>query len=379
MRGILKVLLINIITIAALLVIVEIFLDVRYFSAQPDVIHKIEYIRRLNDPLIDRKVYPEDSYTKNITGLRKDHYRMVTNRDGLILGPSQYGKGNGLEHCDILFMGGSTTECLFVTDSMRFAYRTAQLISDQMNRKIVSLNAGRSGNNTFHAVSNLLHTGLLYKPKVLVYMENINDLALLAKTGSYFDAPETRTLKTNDSASRTGYSIHFFGQYMPNLTRSLRTLATNIERQSGKSKEEPDEFLGFRSRKVSEDVILQEFERALKTMHAMCEANGIRLVLMTQFNRLDAQNAKFLSDINTHSGLSELTQWIPTYVKMNQLIREYCKRNGLDCIDLDKAIPHTDQFIYDQVHVNDAGSAMASEQIANYFLASPVLKKILAD
>jgi hypothetical protein len=98
---------------------------------------------------------------------------------------------------------------------------------------------------------------------------------------------------------------------------------------------------------------------------------------MTQFNRLDSQNSKFLSDINKHSGINELIEWIPTYIKMNQLIRDYCQRNGLDCIDLDKAIPRTDQFIYDQVHVNDAGSALASEEITRYFLSSPSLMGLL--
>ena len=377
MRGFLKVLLVNIIVISSLLVIAEIFLDFRYFSASPGVNHKIEYIRRLNDPFVDRNVYPEDSYTLNITGLPKDNYRLVTNRDGLILGPSQYGESDDLKTCDILFMGGSTTECLFVSDSMRFPYRTARLLSDRLQAKIVTLNAGRSGNNTFHAVSNLLHTGLVYKPRVLVYMENINDLALLSKTGSYFDAPKTRTLKTNWDTERPAYGEHFFQEYTPNLRRRWHAMLRNLKLKSGKAEEVPDEFQGFRSRRMSEDVILTEFEKALRNMHGLCEANGIKLVLMTQFNRLDSQNAEFLSDINKHSGLSELLKWIPTYIKMNQRIRDYCQRNGLDCIDLDKAIPHTDEFIYDQVHVNDKGSAMASEEVARYFLSSPSLMGIL--
>jgi hypothetical protein len=377
MRGLLKVIAVNVIMIVALLIIVELVLDFRYFSAQTKEVHKVEYIRRLNDALVDRNVYPEDSYTLNVIKLRKDNYRLVTNRDGLILGPTQYENSDDIKTCDILFMGGSTTECLFVSDSMRFPFRTAQLLSDQLKTKIVSLNAGRSGNNTFHAISNLLHTGLLYKPKVVVYMENINDLALLSKTGSYFNAPPTRTLKKNYSTNRPTYAEHLFQEYLPSLDRRFQSMMLTLKKNSGKQEDTPDEFRGYRSGKVAEEVIMQEFERSLKTMHAMCTANGIRLVMMTQFNRLDSQNSKFLSDINKHSGINELIEWIPTYIKMNQLIRDYCQRNGLDCIDLDKAIPRTDQFIYDQVHVNDAGSALASEEITRYFLSSPSLMGLL--
>ena len=120
MKGIFKLVFFNMLALLCLIMILEFIFDIRYFLAQPEEKHHIEYVRRMKDPFVNRTVTPEDRYLKHTTGLRQDHFRFVTNRDGLILGPRDYSRQDSLQPCDILFMGGSTTECLFLHDSLRF-------------------------------------------------------------------------------------------------------------------------------------------------------------------------------------------------------------------------------------------------------------------
>jgi hypothetical protein len=375
MRAFLKVLLFNLLAFTCLVIVIEVIFDIRYFSAQPLQTDWIEYTRRMQDPFLDRDLSPDDEYLKYSNGLKRENFRFVTNQDGLILGPAQYDKRLDLRKCDILFMGGSTTECMFVRDSLRFAYKTSRILSDTFGREIIGLNAARSGNHTFHTISNLIHTCLEYKPKVLLYMENINDLALLSKTGSYFDAPPSRAMKMMFTEEKKSYGQHFINSYLPNIYRHSRVMISRIKKEKDTS---IDEFSGYRSMENREDVILTEYEKALQTLHGICEAQGIRLVLMTQFNRIDDANRAFLEDINQHSGISELTKWIPTYIRMNQLIRDFSLKEGITCIDLDKEVPHTGQYIYDQVHVNDAGSVLVSEIIAREMVTNPSLSALIS-
>ena len=378
MRGNLKLVIFNLLALGCLTILLEMLFDVHFFFSLPIEKQHVEYVRRMQEPFLDRVVSPEDRYLKHTTGLRRDRFRIVTNRDGLILGPREYDRQRSLNRCDILFMGGSTTECLFVHDSLRFAYRTAHLLSKRLNREIIGLNGALSGNHTFHTISNMVHTGLSYHPRVLVYMENINDLALLSKTGSYFDAPPSRALSILNSEQRPGYVRHWISAYLPNIYRHYLVMSARFESRKGGSTAMVDEFEGYRSRGNREDIILLEFEKALKTLHGICQANGVKLVLMTQFNRLDSANRPFLKEINEHSGLSELSKWIPTYIRMNQLIRDFSREHGIHCIDLDIEVPHTDRHIYDQVHVNDKGSAFVSEIIARELLADTTLTSLLS-
>jgi hypothetical protein len=89
---------------------------------------------------------------------------------------------------------------------------------------------------------------------------------------------------------------------------------------------------------------------------------------MTQANRLNRDNTDSIDIFLDHEGRKELKSQVPTYHRMNQVIREYAKTNSLICIDLDNGIPHNSMYIYDQVHMNSAGSSLASRLIVEGLL-----------
>ena len=51
----------------------------------------------------------------------------------------------------IVFLGGSTTESMFVKPENRFPYRVGRILEKNLGVKINSLNAGKSGNNSMHS------------------------------------------------------------------------------------------------------------------------------------------------------------------------------------------------------------------------------------
>lgn len=367
----------SLLALLLILFIVEWMLAAYSFEEGGKAPYSITYNRRLHPPLWDETMTPGRDYLDKSEGLKAEPYRLATNKDGLILGPRQYDRRSSLDSCDIMFFGGSTTECVFVRDSLRFPYRVGSLLSDSLKREVVVLNVSMSSNHTFHSVSNLIHTCLPYRPRVAVLMHNINDLALLSKSGSYFDAPPGRglTMRRGEPASLFSFIIL---RYFSNLNRIFNRSAIELRKASVKLNGAEDEFHAWRMRTADTATVLKEYEKALRTFHGICEANGIRLVLMTQFNRLDETNRDLVVRYFGERDAPNFLRWMPVYDRINRLLREYSEENGLVCIDLDRLIPKSSMYIYDPVHLNNEGSRLAADIIAGRFLRSDTLMRALA-
>ncbi len=79
----------------------------------------------------------------------------------------------------LLFLGGSTTECLYVTEPDRFPHRAARLLETRTGTRINSFNAGASGATSLDSQVIFLAKGLPVAPDHAVFMHNVNDLTFL--------------------------------------------------------------------------------------------------------------------------------------------------------------------------------------------------------
>ncbi|MSO66072.1 MAG: hypothetical protein EXQ85_09840 [Alphaproteobacteria bacterium] len=108
-------------------------------------------------------------------------YPLETDRYGFI-NPSA---GHRAPQATIVFLGGSTTEAMFVDPERRFPFLTGRLLEQSTGLRVNSLNGGRSGNNVVHAVQLLTGKVVPLKPTGVVLMENVNDLGTLSTFGTY--------------------------------------------------------------------------------------------------------------------------------------------------------------------------------------------------
>ena len=56
--------------------------------------------------------------------------------------------------------------------------------------------------------------------------------------------------------------------------------------------------------------------------------------------------------------------FIQRHIIFNNIIRKIAQEKEIVLIDLDLLIPKTNEFIYDTVHLNNAGSILAAESIS---------------
>ena len=301
----------------------------------------------------DSKLTPSDNYIRNTENLEQKTYRLRTDDDGFIIGENNLKTEKG--SVDILFFGGSTTECKYVEESKRFPYLVQESLSELLKKRITTLNAGVSGNNSIHSTLNLIAKGIHKKPKTIILMHNINDLVGLKKTGSYYNQPYRRmpVQKTIVNTSLKGRIRDLKNALIPNIYNAFDNMIfrPNV-----------DEWNGFRNKDTIPFVkIKNEFEKSISSFISIAKSHNIDVILMTQFNRINMSDEKIIAnDMEIDSS------FVSMYHKLNEKIREIASKEKVGLIDLAEDVPSNNMFIYDAVHLNTNGSEYVANIITNY-------------
>lgn len=339
-------------------------------------------LREFN-PLYRNILIPDASAMRMSDGLTQKPYVLRVDRQGFIM-PSKIH-----EHPDLTlaFLGGSTTECTYVDENLRFPYLAGRLIEAQTHLKVNAYNAGRSGNNTLHCLNILLNKVVNLKPDIVVLMENINDLAILMYEKTYWN--------TNPSRSPIQEKLPNFktvGQDLRQMFYTVRDLTfPNLARAAkglfhSDRKGRADEFKNVRGQKISidQDLIVREYTLNLQTFINICRARGITPVLMTQASRMtdnpDPLIKKMMHNLEVSQGIT-YAEFKGAFDRLNQTMREVGAKNGVLVIDLAREIPPVKENIADVAHYNDQGSRLVAAQIAAQLIPviTPSAKKPLAN
>ncbi len=307
-------------------------------------------------PLADEWVTPSDSYMTGVEQLTQKPYRVRTDANSFIIGPSDLQAPKITQPVDIVFLGGSSTECGYVDEELRFPYRVGELLATSAGLSARTLNGGVSGNHSLHSLIQYLAKVGPLQPRYVVLMHNINDLTLLSKTGSYWQAPPSRELVSSRPIPTPAPLINLAALLQP-----LKDLVSSPPPSTAR-----DEWADFRikSQEVNQNEVERLFRASLTSFVGTVRAFGSQPVLMTQFNRIKAGDEFVRWTYERESQPFSYEAFITLYTRLNQVIREIAAENNVFLIDLDQTIPATSNYIYDAVHVNGEGSLMVAKVIA---------------
>lgn len=310
-------------------------------------------VLREHDPNQNINTMPNNAYMVTADGLVQREYKVSTDQNGFI----KNGNTPSLSASNtlIVFMGGSTTEAIFVDERNRFPSVVEQNLRDTFSPSVAVINAGVSGNNSFHSLLNLQAKVINLKPDFVVLMHNMNDFALLSKTGSYWVGPESRLVVIDPKRRKEFSSVDIFRQIknllFPNIYDYVKPrLFPQIVFG--------DEFSAYRGVDLTlyKHEINTMFESSLKSFIAVSREWGIKPILMTQFNRVNLEDAMFRDFVTRSNFPHEGKDYVEIYENLNQIIRNVAKDMAVHLIDLDKKVPKSREYIYDIVHLNDNGS-----------------------
>ena len=134
-----------------------------------------------------------------------------------------------------------------------------------------------------HSLLNLIGKGLELKPDFVVLMNNINDLVLLRKTGSYWSGPRTKSLIQFNQQSSSFFIIKEIKDFLiPNLYAYIRqgSFGQNVNAAIN------DEWADYRGQYIDFNNFKNDY-RSSTIFIEISRAWDVEPILMTQFNRIN--------------------------------------------------------------------------------------------
>ncbi len=326
------------------------------------------YIRlKEMDPNYYEVLRPSPDDFRGLEGIIDKQYLVRSDENGFIM-PT---KVHNHPDLSLVFLGGSTTECMMVEEGFRFPYLAGHLLEEKLHLKVNSYNGGKAGNDSLHSINALLNKVLPLKPDIVVMMHNVNDLTVLLYDKTYWSknayrAPMISKPPTFRTATKDlEESFHIIRDMtIPNLSRALKQLPQLV----GLGYKE-DEFAYIRGKQIKIDrpFLVREFKMNLQTFIDICQVRHIEPVLLTMANRLKEHPDKFINNfhmVRVYALGIDYQDYKETFELFNQTIRDVGAANGVLVIDLAEQIPKEKTYMYDVVHFNDTGSQLAAGVIS---------------
>lgn len=263
------------------------------------------------------------------------------------------------------FMGGSTTECIYVDELKRFPHGVAIQLEEQYGIKVNSFNGGGSGNNSLHSINKIVNILAPKRPDLIFFMHNINDLVTLTFLGTYWSDAERGNLTYTDVNLSLGYFKYLVKRSAQFRVPGYYTLAKRVKDRVITLRD--DEFSrhqkNFDANIAREEALLQAFKTNLKLFVSVSRALGSTPVLMTQANRIENDDPFVRSQYQALRPGQDYDQWAKLYAKFNETIRTVSKEEAVPLVDLARRVPPSREYLFDAVHFNDNGSELAASVI----------------
>jgi lysophospholipase L1-like esterase len=266
------------------------------------------------------------------------------------------------KHPTVFCLGGSTTEFKGRNGS-GWPDRLGHILAGQDGLGDIAVhNLGRQWYTSLHTLINYEANLRQYKPDIIIVMHAINDLLHNADTSYFSHAP-----------FREDYG-HFYGP-VNRLISTKNYIQETLDKVRFWYHEPRREIL------TDEFPGLIPFERYLNTLIDLAALDGTRVILMTQpylikpeMTPEEKERLKMLN-VETYGPQTRWSHMTALYgmQQYNQAVADIARERGVTLIDLEKAIPKTLEYFYDDVHYTEK----AYDVIAQFIAEEMIRQKIL--
>ncbi|MGV6827458.1 MAG: GDSL-type esterase/lipase family protein [bacterium] len=295
-----------------------------------------------------------------------------------------------------LFIGGSSTENLYLDDNDAWPLLVQHDLSRQLNHPIWVGNAGKSGLNSFSHRAQLAVYSPTIRPEVVVVQAGINDLNQCISGGR--TAVKDNARKARYTGFEQDYTRHVFQEIKPaNAPGWFPTLQRTLDRLLQTPPQDSDDnaadfvtqdtsgtFYSHQrerrqqARKVSTSPDIKEcleaYTENMRYLVRLSRQFGYRLHFLTQGSlyrddlTATEESLLWFGSIDTSPFSPEAPDQYYSSPVMKGLLDAYnrqtlklCTEYQLSCLDVDKHVEQTTSSYYDDVHLNIQGS----RQLAN--------------
>lgn len=296
-------------------------------------------------PVIDKHII----HTQNALGFR---------------GPDTPANWN--KYYKIFTVGGSTTECTYLSDTQTWTYKLAEQL--KADAPFVWMNnAGISGHSTFgHKI--LLEDYLVkLHPDMILFLIGCNDIGrddLIEKSVMKDDYGSVWAFFTKNSLFANVISNTLFSKRAKSKTLKDRyvNLTKNTNDTITYSATEMQAELDKHKR-----LYLKDYEKRTEDLLNICFINNIKPVLITQ-PTLFGYGLDPVTGVNLENRKVDLLQyngrlWYLLLELYNDITRKVAAQHHIPLIDLAAKMPHSSLYFYDMIHFTNHGTDKVAEVI----------------
>lgn len=283
----------------------------------------------------------------------------------------------------ILCVGGSTTECVYVTDEASWPWAMQIELEKRTGRKVYVGNAGRSGQYAANHAYMLNNYHFAPRFEYVVVLAGINDMGNMLH--DRYEESLAR-VPSNTLVHPSGFASKPLYYRSSQVGIRLAQLRWKFFPPRGSVAQDPggrwaDEVRAERRKVIKEHGMatdvpadlpkwLDRYDDQLMGIIKATRDNKQKLLLMTQPTMWREDLPPDLSDLLWVStpelaySPGALATMMDAY---NARMLEVARREGVPCIDLAKMIPKDDTALYDDCHFNTAGSLKVAAIVADWF------------
>ena len=273
----------------------------------------------------------------------------------------------------ILAIGGSTTECLFLSDGKTW--------TDQLARRVAAIrsdvwinNAGLEGHSTFGHLVLLRDYVVQMRPRLALFLIGVNDVAV-ASARTFDQALDPGGLGTGHRLLTFAADHSEIAAVGENLIRMKRAYRAHLGDGELHLPETPhrDVDEATTARVLAEHrPFLEAFARRVDQILELCRKSGIEPVLMTQ----PALNG---DAVDPTTGISLATPAIEPHIngrvawlamdRYNEVTRKASAAAGVLLIDLAREMPKDSRYYSDWIHFTNEGAVLVGDIVFRHLEA----------
>jgi lysophospholipase L1-like esterase len=275
----------------------------------------------------------------------------------------------------VMTVGGSTTECLFLSDGRTWTDAFARRLAATRDDVWVN-NAGLDGQSTFGHLVLMRDVIGPMRPNVVLFLIGINDVAR--------DRANTYDVALSDApASPLRSAIDFAADHLELAALAQNLMRVRHAREAGFGHNEID-LQTARHVPIEPDAMdrviethrrqyVGAFADRVSQLVAMSRANGIEPVLITQpalfGDGVDPTTCVDLRTVQSSGGANGLLDW-----RLLELYNDATRRVGaasrVGVIDLARELPKDSRYFYDFMHFSNEGAQLVGDIVFDAFARS---------
>jgi len=277
--------------------------------------------------------------------------------------PKDFGK-----RLTLITIGGSTTECLFLSDGKTWTDAMARRLQRSFPDIWVN-NAGLDGQSTYGHLILLRDFVETLHPRVAVFLIGVNDIGLAA-SNPYDTAltPAGSPLRSAAIFVRDHLELVALAQ---NLARVARAKEEGFGHGQIDLKTLPhleDDDTNTRATLAKFSAALPAFASRVAAIVDECRSHGIEPVLVTQpglyGDSVDPSTGVDLSTVQVQ-GAANGRLWWRVQELYNDVTRATARAHGVVLVDAARELPKDSRLFYDFMHFTNEGAAKLGELVAS--------------